>query len=74
MLRVLLWISLFANSLTESGKRLSYARICVEVTSDSPFLNSTDIEYADGRTAVVTFKYPWRPSLCFFWSCFWSYG
>lgn len=45
MLRVLLWSSLIANSLTESGKKLSYACICVEITSDSPFLNSIDIEY-----------------------------
>ncbi|KAG5552180.1 hypothetical protein RHGRI_010315 [Rhododendron griersonianum] len=55
---------LFVDEQTEKGKRLSFAKVCVEMTVDSPFLDTVDVEYASGKSAVVGVKYPWKPLVC----------
>lgn len=39
---------LYADRLTESGRRLNYAKICVEVDCSSPLPESFDLKYANG--------------------------
>ncbi|KAG5557275.1 hypothetical protein RHGRI_007517 [Rhododendron griersonianum] len=39
---------LYADGMTETGKRISYAKICVEVTVDSPLHHSDEIGEAAG--------------------------
>ncbi|KAF7124737.1 hypothetical protein RHSIM_Rhsim12G0068500 [Rhododendron simsii] len=56
-------IPLYADALTESCKRLSYARLCVEVEVGSVLPETIDVEYC-GLTATVAVKYPWRPVKC----------
>lgn len=51
--------SLYAGDKTETGKRLNFAKICVEIKVDSPLLETVDVEYANGHTATVNIKYPW---------------
>lgn len=55
---------LYADVLTEKGQRLSFAKICVEVTVDSPLPDVVEVEYANGSSAFVATKYPWKPSRC----------
>lgn len=55
---------LYADSMTESGQRLSFARICVEVVVGSDFPNSVCVEYANGKNVVIGVKYPWKPLRC----------
>lgn len=52
---------LYADGMTETGKRISYAKICVEVTVDSPLPHSVEVTLASGRSVTVGIKYPWRP-------------
>ncbi|KAG5545007.1 hypothetical protein RHGRI_017464 [Rhododendron griersonianum] len=52
------------NDLTEKGKRLSFAKICVEINVDSPLLDVVEVEYANGASAFINVKYPWKPSCC----------
>ncbi|KAG5544422.1 hypothetical protein RHGRI_016994 [Rhododendron griersonianum] len=56
-------IPLYADALTESCERLSYARLCVEVEVGSVLPETVDVEYC-GLTATVGVKYPWRPVKC----------
>ncbi|KAI8551298.1 hypothetical protein RHMOL_Rhmol06G0174900 [Rhododendron molle] len=55
---------LYADDLTEKGLRLSFAKICVEVTVDSPLPDVVEVEYANGASASVVAKYPWKPTRC----------
>ncbi|KAG5557186.1 hypothetical protein RHGRI_007455 [Rhododendron griersonianum] len=55
---------LFVDEQTEKGKRLSFAKVCVEMIVDSPFLDTVDVEYASGKSAIVGVKYPWKPLVC----------
>lgn len=57
-------IPLYANSLTEDGKRLSYARICVEVTVDSVLRDHVNVLYSNGNSATINVHYPWKPLSC----------
>ncbi|KAF7113421.1 hypothetical protein RHSIM_RhsimUnG0127600 [Rhododendron simsii] len=55
---------LYADDLTEKGQRLSFAKICVEITVDSPLLDVIEVEYANGGSSLVKVKYPWTPLRC----------
>lgn len=55
---------LYADHLTETGKRLSYAKICVEVNLESEFRDSVEVLYANGDCATVAIWYPWKPLRC----------
>ncbi|KAI8569575.1 hypothetical protein RHMOL_Rhmol02G0288700 [Rhododendron molle] len=55
---------LYADSETEKWKRLSYARICVEVDVGDELLQTVDVAYANGAIATVKVRYPWKPSSC----------
>ena len=50
---------LYSDSLTESLKRISYARVCIEV--DSKLLLSFDLQFANGEFCEVMISYPWKP-------------
>lgn len=55
---------LYADSMTESGKRLSYARICVEIDVDSCFTNPIWLKCANGTRVQIEVKIPWKPVKC----------
>ncbi|XP_058190906.1 uncharacterized protein LOC131308106 [Rhododendron vialii] len=55
---------LYADDMTEKGKRLSFAKICVEIHVDTPLLDVVEVEYANGASAFINVKYPWKPSRC----------
>ncbi|KAF7154330.1 hypothetical protein RHSIM_Rhsim01G0145600 [Rhododendron simsii] len=55
---------LYADEMTESAKRISYAKICVEVDIHSPLPHSIDLLTSTGRVVQIRVKYPWRPLRC----------
>lgn len=55
---------LYADSFTESGKRISYAQICVEIDIDSSLPASFDLRLANGNLVEIKVKYPWKPLRC----------
>ncbi|KAF7124111.1 hypothetical protein RHSIM_Rhsim12G0084200 [Rhododendron simsii] len=55
---------LYADQLTEAGKRLSFAKVCVEVDCFSTLPDSFDLKYANGDVVVIRIQYPWRPQVC----------
>ncbi|KAF7152148.1 hypothetical protein RHSIM_Rhsim01G0276400 [Rhododendron simsii] len=54
---------LYADEMTETAKRISYAKICVEVDVVS-LPHSVDLLTASGKTVSIAIKYPWRPAKC----------
>ncbi|KAG5513026.1 hypothetical protein RHGRI_038557 [Rhododendron griersonianum] len=56
-------IPLYADALTESCQRLSYAQLCVEIEMGSVLPETVDVGYC-GLTVTVGVKYPWRPVKC----------
>ncbi|KAF7146369.1 hypothetical protein RHSIM_Rhsim04G0136500 [Rhododendron simsii] len=57
-------VPLYADEQTEKCKRLSFARICVEVDLDSSFPDSFELRFPNGDSVVVGIKYPWHPLKC----------
>lgn len=55
---------LYADQLTESCKRISFAKICVEVDSSSPLPETFDITLPSGAVFTIKVWYPWRPFMC----------
>lgn len=55
---------LYANELTEKCKRLSFAKICVEVDVSSELLTTVEVVNARGESCDISVKYPWKPSKC----------
>ncbi|KAF7126537.1 hypothetical protein RHSIM_Rhsim11G0143400 [Rhododendron simsii] len=55
---------LYADEMTESSKRISYAKICVEVDVHSELPHSIDLLTSAGRMITIGVKYPWRPLRC----------
>lgn len=55
---------LFADALTDSLQRLSFARICVEVDVDSEFPRSVDLDLGDGEVVAIAIDYRWLPKRC----------
>ncbi|KAI8560558.1 hypothetical protein RHMOL_Rhmol04G0267000 [Rhododendron molle] len=55
---------LYADEMTETAKRISYAKICVEVDINASLPHSVDLLMSTGRTVSIAVKYPWRPVKC----------
>lgn len=52
------------DNITAQGSRLNYARVCVEISDETDFVN--EIDYADpfGNTYAQPVIYEWRPPRC----------
>lgn len=55
---------LYADHLTESEQRLSFAKICVEVDISSTLPSSFDLKFANGDIVEIRVLYPWKPIRC----------
>ncbi|KAF7120978.1 hypothetical protein RHSIM_Rhsim13G0137500 [Rhododendron simsii] len=56
-------VPLYADDLTESRQRLSYAKICVEVDVGSELPDTVVVE-CTGEQVTVGVRYPWKPVKC----------
>ncbi|XP_059658623.1 uncharacterized protein LOC132304941 [Cornus florida] len=61
---------LFANKLIETKKRLSYARLCVEVDATKPFIEDFLLEAEDGVWIDIKVEFQWKPMVCSSCQCF----
>lgn len=52
------------DSITEEGSRLEFARVCIEMDLDKPFLDFIDLVLPDGDKVELKAKYSWRPLRC----------
>lgn len=57
-------LPLYMDQMTESGRQLSYAKICVEVDSSSTLPNSFNLKYSNGDMVEIRIQYPWKPLVC----------
>ncbi|KAF7152803.1 hypothetical protein RHSIM_Rhsim01G0069100 [Rhododendron simsii] len=55
---------LYADEMTESAKRVSFAKVCVEVDLKSSLPHSFDLITSSGQLVIIDVKYPWRPTKC----------
>lgn len=55
---------LYADSITDEQMRLAFARVLVEVNTESEFPKEIEIQGNDGRMIIVRVKYPWIPLKC----------
>lgn len=55
---------LYADEMTETAKRISYAKICVEVDVAASLPHLVDLLTASWKTVSIAIKYPWRPAKC----------
>lgn len=55
---------LYADHLTESCKRISFAKICVEVDANADLPESFDLSLPSGASFTIRVWYPWRPLKC----------
>jgi hypothetical protein len=55
---------LYADSITEDQERLGFARVLVEVHTDSTFPREILLKGADGRMVPIAVEYPWIPVQC----------
>ncbi|KAE9445459.1 hypothetical protein C3L33_22645, partial [Rhododendron williamsianum] len=55
---------LYADEMTETAKRISYAKICVEVDVNASLPHSVDLLMSSGKLVSIAIKYPWRPVKC----------
>ena len=53
---------LYADAITEAGKRLSFAKICVEVEVDSILPSSFDLRFSNGESIEILIKLPMEAS------------
>ncbi|KAK1554682.1 hypothetical protein Q3G72_015780 [Acer saccharum] len=58
---------LYADSITRDQTRLGFARVLVEVHSDSTFPKEVVIKGAGGQLVFVGVEYPWIPIQCNEW-------
>ncbi|KAF7136110.1 hypothetical protein RHSIM_Rhsim08G0148700 [Rhododendron simsii] len=54
----------FADHLTESCKRISYAKICVEVDASVPLPESFGLSSPSEAKFTIRVWYPWKPIMC----------
>lgn len=57
-------IPLYADDMTARCKRMSFAKVCVEINLESKLPNSFDLKCPNGDTVIVEVKYPWLPLKC----------
>ncbi|KAK3204589.1 hypothetical protein Dsin_018635 [Dipteronia sinensis] len=61
---------LYADSLTESMKRISYARVCIEIDAICELVDSFDLFMGDnsgpnlGESVEILVEYQWKPKIC----------
>lgn len=55
---------LYADSMTEKCKRLSYARVCVEVEVGAFLPSSFWLRLGNGKEVEIKAHYPWKPLQC----------
>ncbi|KAI8529342.1 hypothetical protein RHMOL_Rhmol12G0217800 [Rhododendron molle] len=55
---------LYADHFIESCKRISYAKICVEIDTSSALPDSFDLILPSGAIFNIRVWYPWRPLRC----------
>ncbi|KAF7144247.1 hypothetical protein RHSIM_Rhsim05G0102900 [Rhododendron simsii] len=55
---------LYADHLAESCKRISYAKICVEVDTSAPLPESFGLSLPSGAKFTIRVWYPWKPLMC----------
>lgn len=55
---------LYADSVTESCKRLSYARVCVEIEVRDSLPSSFCLRLSSGKEVEIKVQYPWKPLQC----------
>ncbi|XP_058216871.1 uncharacterized protein LOC131327750 [Rhododendron vialii] len=55
---------LYADSMTEKCKRLSYARVCVEIEVGAFLPSSFWLRLDNGKEVEIKAKYPWKPLQC----------
>ena len=55
---------LYADSMTESRKRISFARICVELDVGSDLIDSFELDMGDNEVVFIRAEYQWKPMKC----------
>ncbi|KAK3198344.1 hypothetical protein Dsin_021759 [Dipteronia sinensis] len=61
---------LYADSLTESMKRISFARVCIEIDASCDLVDSFDLFMGDssnpklGENMEILVEYQWKPKIC----------
>ncbi|PKU62947.1 hypothetical protein MA16_Dca023548 [Dendrobium catenatum] len=56
-------VPIAVDALTTSKTRLTFARVCVQVTSNSPL--PEEIFYSvDGKSSPLCVQYDWKPERC----------
>ena len=55
---------MFTDKLTADRRRLSYARVCFEVTADSELPDEVWYEKDDGTLTAQRVEYDWKPPIC----------
>ena len=54
----------FMDAITESGERIEFARICVDMRFDDVFPDCIDVEMPNGEKRKIRVEYQWRPLKC----------
>ncbi|KAK2658721.1 hypothetical protein Ddye_005254 [Dipteronia dyeriana] len=61
---------LYADSLIESMKRISFARVCIEIDATCDLVDSFDLFMGDdtytneGEKVEIFVEYQWKPKIC----------
>ncbi|KAK3193375.1 hypothetical protein Dsin_024685 [Dipteronia sinensis] len=61
---------LYTDSLTESVKKISYARVCIEIDDICELVDSFDLFMGDnsgpniGNSVEILVEYQWKPKIC----------
>ncbi|XP_044489126.1 uncharacterized protein LOC123213711 [Mangifera indica] len=61
---------LYADSITEGGKRLDFARISIEIKVDAECPYSISLTLSNGESMVINVEYSWKPLKCNVCQCF----
>ncbi|XP_031254931.1 uncharacterized protein LOC116112947 [Pistacia vera] len=57
-------IPLYMDNITESGERLEFAKVCIEIDSSAEFKEEFELEILSGEIALVKVEYAWKPFTC----------
>ncbi|XP_044510172.1 uncharacterized protein LOC123228789 [Mangifera indica] len=61
---------LYADSITEGGTRLDFARICIEIKVDAECPESISLTLPNGESMLINVEYSWKPLKCNVCQCF----
>ncbi|XP_044478511.1 uncharacterized protein LOC123205587 [Mangifera indica] len=62
--------SFYADSITEGGTRLDFARICIKIKVDAECPDSISLTLSNGESMVINVEYGWKPLKCNGCQCF----